>query len=43
MDLDEQQALAKEELIALDVAETEVRSADGEIEKGKEGFGHDNQ
>jgi hypothetical protein len=43
MDLDERQAMAQEEFVALDVAATEARLVDEEIEKEKEGFGDDNE
>jgi hypothetical protein len=43
MDLDERQALAQEEFVALDVAATEARIIDEEIGQEKEGFGHDNE
>ena len=43
MDLDERQALAQEEFVALNVAMTEARSIEEEIGQEKEGFGHDNE
>jgi hypothetical protein len=43
MDLNERQALAQEEFVALNVAMTEARLVDEEIRKEKEGFGHNNE